>query len=84
MSRSDSVTEIYLSNRGDMVMPLGLELQLQDREGNRRTQAVALPVDMCGFAGGHVESGATLHLPAARFRKGAQSNPSMPTVRCRM
>jgi Peptidase family M1 domain len=45
-ARGDTLTEVYLSSRGDMVMPLTLGLVLQDREGNQRTQDVALPVEM--------------------------------------
>jgi hypothetical protein len=45
-SRGDSLTEVYLSNRGEMVMPLVLLLQVKDRDGTMRTRDVELPVDM--------------------------------------
>jgi hypothetical protein len=45
-SRGDSLTEVYLSNRGEMVMPLELLLEVQDRDGTTRTRNVQLPVDM--------------------------------------
>lgn len=45
-SRGDSLTEVYLSNRGEMVMPLELLLEVQDTDGTTRTRNVQLPVDM--------------------------------------
>jgi hypothetical protein len=44
--RSDSLTEVYLSNRGDMVMPLTVALSLYDTDGSPNTRYVTLPVDM--------------------------------------
>jgi hypothetical protein len=46
VSRGDSVTEIHLSNRLDMVMPATLAVELQAAEGARTTVRVELPVDM--------------------------------------
>jgi hypothetical protein len=46
VSRGDSVTEIHLSNRLDMVMPATLAVELEAAEGARTTMRVELPVDM--------------------------------------
>jgi hypothetical protein len=46
VSGGDSVTEIYLSNRGAMVMPMVLTVQMVDSEGAPNGRYVELPVDM--------------------------------------
>jgi len=43
---SDSLTEIYLSNRGTMVMPLVIELQMVDTDGTPNGRFTRLPADM--------------------------------------
>jgi Peptidase family M1 domain len=45
-ARGDTLTEVYLSSRGEMVMPLALALMMIDRDGTLRTRLVQLPVDM--------------------------------------
>ena len=42
----DSLSEIFLSNRGQMVMPTVLGLELEDPDGSVRTGFIELPVDM--------------------------------------
>ncbi len=43
---SDSVTEVFLSNRGQMVMPMVLAAQMMDTDGTAMTRFARLPVDM--------------------------------------
>jgi hypothetical protein len=46
VARGDSVTEIYLSSRGQMLMPLTLALSMVDGDGTSGVRFVQLPVDM--------------------------------------
>jgi Peptidase family M1 domain len=46
VARGDSVTEVYLSSRGQMVMPLTLALTMVDGDGTTNVRFVQLPVDM--------------------------------------
>lgn len=46
VARGDTLTEIHLSNRGDMVMPVTLSLVLGGTGGVPVTREVRLPVDM--------------------------------------
>lgn len=46
VARGDSLTEVYLSSRGDMVMPVTLELGLADGSSAPNSRYVRLPVDM--------------------------------------
>jgi aminopeptidase N len=43
---NDSLTEIYLSNRGTMVMPLVMSVQLVDTDGTPMARYTRLPADM--------------------------------------
>ena len=43
---NDSLTEIYLSNRGSMVMPLVVAVQLVDTDGTPMTHFTTLPAEM--------------------------------------
>jgi hypothetical protein len=44
--RGDTLTEVYLSSRGQMVMPLTLAVSMVDGDGTPNTRYVQLPVDM--------------------------------------
>lgn len=46
VARGDSITEVYLSSRGQMVMPLILALSMVDGDGTPNIRFVQLPVDM--------------------------------------
>jgi hypothetical protein len=46
VSLGDSVVEIHLSSRGQMVMPLTMALKLEQEDGTTVTRIVELPVDM--------------------------------------
>jgi hypothetical protein len=46
VARGEAMTEVYLSSRGAMVMPLTLALTTTDREGTANTRFVQLPVEM--------------------------------------
>lgn len=46
VARGDTLTEVYLSNRSTMVMPVRLALTVQDEDGTSRTEIIELPVEM--------------------------------------
>ncbi|HEY7681109.1 MAG TPA: M1 family metallopeptidase [Gemmatimonadales bacterium] len=45
-ARGDSLIEVYLSNRGQMVMPVGLALKLENPDHEVVTKDVGIPVEM--------------------------------------
>jgi hypothetical protein len=45
-ARGGGLTEVYLSSRGQMVMPLDLAYTVRDSDGTVREERVSLPVDM--------------------------------------
>jgi len=76
--RNDSLTEVYLSNRGEAVMPLTAALSMYDTDGTPNTRFVRLPVEMWNLGPRFTYR---WHGPQRVLKVAVDPNQELPDVR---